>query len=233
MSGHFWTLLFWPARPRPALLSCSRGGRAAPGQRTSVRRWPWYARHEGAPPVPSSAGGRRSAKQRRGGRMSSTRFEAARDYAFADQALALRERAGLTQRELAALLGVSDRAIGRWEAGESYPGTHHLKQLIALYLERGALAAGREEEDAAALWEAARARAPRRTPPFDPHWFASLRRTQDGDVPRAPTPPLPATAQAQRRHDWGEAPDVPALQGRAQDLATLARWVGEERCRVV
>ena len=30
--------------------------------------------------------------------MSSTRFEEARDYAFADQALALRERAGLTQR---------------------------------------------------------------------------------------------------------------------------------------
>src|SRR5437870_1201805 len=112
--------------------------------------------------------------------MSFTRFEEARDYAFADQALALRERAGLTQRELAALLGVNERAIGRWEAGESYPGTHHLQQLIALTLERGAFGVGREAEEAAALWEAARAKAPRRMPAFDPHWFASLQRTQDG-----------------------------------------------------
>ena len=139
--------------------------------------------------------------------MSSTQFQEARDFAFADQALALRERAGLTQRELAALLGVSERAIGRWEAGESYPGTHHLQQLIARHLERGAFGVGREDEEAAALWAAARARAPRRTPPFDPHWFASLPRAQDGAVPHAPTPPVPtpsppATAHAQRRQDW-------------------------------
>ena len=68
--------------------------------------------------------------------MPPTRFEEARDYAFADQTLALRERAGLTQRELAELLGGSERAIGGWEAGESYPGTHRLKQLIALLVER-------------------------------------------------------------------------------------------------
>jgi transcriptional regulator with XRE-family HTH domain len=35
----------------------------------------------------------------------------ARDYGFADQAVPLRKRAGLTQRELAALLGVSAKTI--------------------------------------------------------------------------------------------------------------------------
>jgi DNA-binding transcriptional regulator YiaG len=53
--------------------------------------------------------------------MPSTRFDEARDYTFADQALALRERARLTQRDLAALLGMSERAIQAWEAGLSYP----------------------------------------------------------------------------------------------------------------
>jgi transcriptional regulator with XRE-family HTH domain len=65
--------------------------------------------------------------------MPPTRFDEARDYAFADQALALRERARLTQRELAALLGVSERAIGAWEAGLSYPSAARLRELIALY----------------------------------------------------------------------------------------------------
>jgi WD40 repeat protein/DNA-binding SARP family transcriptional activator len=33
--------------------------------------------------------------------------------------------------------------------------------------------------------------------------------------------------------DWGEAPDVYSFYGREAELATLARWVIEERCRVV
>ena len=94
--------------------------------------------------------------------MSSGRFDEARDYAFADQALALRKRAGLTQRELAALLQVSGQSIHAWEGGLSYPGTDHLKELIALYLERGTLMAVREEAEAAALWATVRANAARR-----------------------------------------------------------------------
>ncbi len=94
--------------------------------------------------------------------MSSTRFDETRDYGFADKALALRERAGLTQRELAVLLAVSGRAIQAWEAGLSYPGADHLTRLIALYVERGAFAAGREEDEAVALCEAVRAHAPHR-----------------------------------------------------------------------
>ncbi len=33
--------------------------------------------------------------------------------------------------------------------------------------------------------------------------------------------------------DWGEALDVPAFYDREPELATLARWVVEERCRIV
>src|SRR5260370_1162850 len=83
---------------------------------------------------------------RAGGGMPSVDHDELRDYGFADKALALRQRAGLTQRDLATLLGVSVRAIGAWEAGLSYPGTERLKQLIALYVERGAFGAGRGEE---------------------------------------------------------------------------------------
>ncbi|WP_293335972.1 NB-ARC domain-containing protein [Microcoleus sp. CAWBG58] len=33
--------------------------------------------------------------------------------------------------------------------------------------------------------------------------------------------------------DWGEAPDVPILYGRTEDLATLHQWIVKDRCRLV
>jgi WD40 repeat protein/predicted ATPase/transcriptional regulator with XRE-family HTH domain/Tfp pilus assembly protein PilF len=187
--------------------------------------------------------------------MPSIHHDEARDYGFADRALVLRMRAGLTQSAVANLLGVSVRALHAWENGLSYPETEHLKHLIALYVERGTFAAGREEEEAAALWTSVRGTVVRRAGPFDLTWFASLRGTTSGSLSMSPTAHVagvaaaPALAsptstpsanlQAQGatvplpRHDWGDAPDVPLLQGRTAELHTLADWVREEHCRVV
>ncbi len=164
--------------------------------------------------------------------MPSTRHDEAREYGFADRALALRERAGLTQDSLAALLGVSKRAIQTWEAGTSYPGDERLRSLITLYLARGAFEAGREEEEAAALWDAARGKAARRLVPFDPRWFASLRQEGRPASRTAPAAP-PETTLPPGRYDWGEAPDAGAFHGRTAELATLSRWLLVDRCRLV
>ena len=172
--------------------------------------------------------------------MPSTRSDEVRDYGFADRALALRERAGLTQPELATSLGVSKRAIQTWEAGEAYPGAERLRQLIAFYLARGVLAAGREEEEAAALWESARGNAARRLVPFDPHWFASLRGAGGATLPAGSGVPVPSVLSLpgvevglSRRDHWGEAPDAGACYGRADEVATLTRWLLTDRCRLV
>jgi hypothetical protein len=48
--------------------------------------------------------------------------------------------------------------VQSWENGLFYPETVHLQRLIALYLERGVLAAGQEEAEAEALWATVRAK---------------------------------------------------------------------------
>jgi transcriptional regulator with XRE-family HTH domain len=98
--------------------------------------------------------------------MSSGHQDEVHDYGFADRALAQRQRAGLTQHELAELLGVSVRSVHAWEGGPSYPETARLKQLIALYVECGVFLPGREEE-AAALWASVHGSGARRVGPFD------------------------------------------------------------------
>jgi WD40 repeat protein/predicted ATPase/transcriptional regulator with XRE-family HTH domain/Tfp pilus assembly protein PilF len=152
-----------------------------------------------------------------------------------DQLLLLRGRSGLTQRALAALLGVSRHALQKWEAGEGYPSAPNLQALIALHVRRGVLTAGGEAEEARALWAALRREAGPRTPPFDDAWFATLRPA--AAVP-APAPPVPAGVPAagpppDRWQAWGEAPDVAAFQGRAVEREVLGRWLGPERCRLV
>jgi DNA-binding XRE family transcriptional regulator len=117
--------------------------------------------------------------------MPSSHFKEERDHHFADQALALGRRVGLTQREVAAPLGVSDKTIGRWEAGLTYPGAKHLQPIIALALECSAFAAGREVEETAVLWESACAKPPRRPMHFDLQWFASLGSAGGATVPQA------------------------------------------------
>src|SRR6266567_3977191 len=86
-------------------------------------------------------------------RMKSSYSE--RDYDFGQTMLTLRSDIGLTQAGLAALLGVSRRAVGEWEAGSSYPKAEHLKRLIELGVNQQAFSAGHEAEEIGALWKAA------------------------------------------------------------------------------
>jgi transcriptional regulator with XRE-family HTH domain len=150
--------------------------------------------------------------------------------------LLLRGRAGLSQRELASLAGVSERAIRTWEAGESYPGPDRLKALISLYIRRGTFTSGREREEAGNLWDAARRQAPRLNTPFDHPWFAELvaikaaEATPSGPALGAPVAVLPVASRGQ---DWGEAPDVGAFHGRALELETLTHWVLTDESRLL
>ncbi len=157
------------------------------------------------------------------------------DYAFGQLVLTLRTRIGLTQAGLADLLGVSRHAVVEWEAGQSYPRADHLKAFIALGVQQRIFATGREAEDIRALWHAAHQKVL-----LDEPWLQGL-------LAKPPSPRVTATvaqargakavstSQALRgpRVDWGDAPDVPSLYGRQREMATLAQWVVQERCRVV
>src|SRR5258708_3444918 len=153
------------------------------------------------------------------------------DYTFGQAMLTLRTSIGLTQAGLAELLGVSRRAIGKWEAGRSYPKASHLKALLAFAIGQRAFPAGREEEELRAFWHAAHQKVL-----LDEAWLQGLLSTQR---PRL----VLVTAQSDEqviaqpalgpRVDWGDALDVPTFYGREEELATLEQWVVQERCRVV
>src|SRR6266852_4756182 len=153
------------------------------------------------------------------------------DYVFGQAMLTLRTAIGLTQAGLAELLGVSRRAIGKWEAGDSYPKASHLQALLAFAVGQRAFPAGREEEEIRAFWHAAHQKVL-----LDESWLQGLLGTQR---PRL----VLVTAQSDEqvmaqpalgpRVDWGDALDVPTFYGREEELATLEQWIVEERCRVV
>jgi transcriptional regulator with XRE-family HTH domain len=158
-----------------------------------------------------------------------------RDYAFGQRILTLRTQIGLTQTGLAKLLHVSRRAVTEWEAGSSYPTAEHLQQLIALGLQQHVFAAGREAEEIRALWRAAHQKVL-----LDEPWLQGLLSQQSSPLvkvaveqtlvtDRVSAPP----AGGEPRVDWGDALDVPTFYGREGELATLARWVVEEGCRMV
>jgi HTH-type transcriptional regulator / antitoxin HipB len=63
---------------------------------------------------------------------------------------AARRRAGLSQAELAAALGVRQSSVSQWERGSTRPSTGHLLALTSILrttlLDFSAVAAGREED---------------------------------------------------------------------------------------
>ena len=55
------------------------------------------------------------------------------DYDFGNYLCSLRQKAGLTQAELAGKLGVTDKAVSKWENGKAKPATNTIRKLAALY----------------------------------------------------------------------------------------------------
>jgi WD40 repeat protein/transcriptional regulator with XRE-family HTH domain len=158
---------------------------------------------------------------------------------FPGLVLQLRGRTGLTQRELAARLGVHVHSLQGWEAGTSYPSVASLKALIAEGLQAGGFAAGRESEEAQALWAAAVRDAPRFRTPFDGAWFEQIAAGRRAPLQRrvasaaAATPTPRTTSGDARRESWGGAPDVLGFVGREPERDILRQWASDERCREV
>jgi WD40 repeat protein/DNA-binding XRE family transcriptional regulator len=157
------------------------------------------------------------------------------DYAFGQVMLKLRTSLGLTQAGLAALLGVSRRAVGEWEGGLTYPKAERLQHFVALCVQQQVFAPGREEEEIRALWKSAH---PREL--LDETWLSALLRTHTTLVftstteVRAPSDQTPAMPSAAfPRVDWVGALDVSRFMGREGELAELSHWIGQEQCRLV
>ncbi|HEX6556496.1 MAG TPA: NB-ARC domain-containing protein, partial [Ktedonobacteraceae bacterium] len=157
------------------------------------------------------------------------------DYAFGQRMLKLRSSIGLTQASLAALLGVSRRAVGKWEVGSNYPQAPHLRHFLELCVQQHVFTPGREAEEISALWKTAHQREL-----LDETWLAALLSTQTMPVFTSTTevdaPPGQAPAMesaAFRRMDWVGAMEVSRFTGREAELSELSHWIAQERCRLV
>ncbi len=155
------------------------------------------------------------------------------DYRFGQMILNLREKIGLTQIEVADALAVSRRTIQNWEGGATFPDSIHLKNLIAYYLQQGSFTHGLESDEATALWAQADESAARRKSVFDTYWFNDLIQHQERPACMPGAPGKVGIAPHAARIDWGDAPDVIQIFGRENEIAELAHWVIDERCRVV
>ena len=155
------------------------------------------------------------------------------DFRFGQMAAGLRSKAGLTQKDVAVALGVSRRSIQHWEGGTAFPNPANLKKLIELYLPYEAFTAGKEIEEAQALWEQADESAVRRKNFFDRPWLESLLAHRSPRMGEPRVTPLPTRHALSTRIDWGDAPDVLEVVGREEELAALGRWILEEECRTV
>src|SRR6266851_9723922 len=139
-----------------------------------------------------------------------------RDYAFGHLMLTVRTTMGLTQTELAEMLGVRRRAVIDWEGGLTYPNVDHLRHFVVIAIERQAFPAGREAEEVRALWQAAHQKVL-----LDEAWLGTL-------LPHAEVSPASEpveetfgavhahapTAGTGPRVDWGDALAVTTFYGR-------------------
>jgi predicted ATPase/transcriptional regulator with XRE-family HTH domain len=147
-----------------------------------------------------------------------------RNYSFANQVLTFRTRMGLTQAQLAALVGVHRRSVQNWESGVSYPKAEALRRLLSALLEGGAFTAGEERAEARALWEHA-AQEGQAPAGFDEAWFSSALASRAGAGARSDGPgPAPLI---------GLPPQPTAFIGRADELAAIGRLLDTPACRLV
>jgi len=166
-----------------------------------------------------------------------------RDYMFANQFVTIRTAIGITQTELAKILGVSEQAVQKWEGGLSIPTAPHLKEFIALAIQHQAFPPGQELEEARSFWKIARLKVL-----FDEHWAQALLTAQalsfsspsSAAAPQqssqrlqSPVRPELLAGQPFSRIDWGEAFDVSSFYGRKTELAQLRDWVLKDRCRLI
>ncbi|MBV9173325.1 MAG: NACHT domain-containing protein, partial [Chloroflexi bacterium] len=170
-------------------------------------------------------------------------MDVSQSQAFHNLLLRHRARSGLTQRQLADRTGVGLRSVQDWEAGATYPGADRLEALLLALLESHALTPGFEAAEAQTLWSAVERQAPRMRAPFDHARFAALLAQREPPPMANASPADGSTAPsaggvgagivAERRQDWGEAPDPRVLVGRGEELATLRGWVVDDECRLV
>jgi DNA-binding XRE family transcriptional regulator len=130
-------------------------------------------------------------------------------------------RTGLSLAQLAARASVQPRTVRAWEAGSKDPSVEDLQRLIAVLLDAGGLRAGAEVEEAHDLWAVRGAR----TAASAQAAGSSL---ASAAAERRATAPGVTSGQ-----DWGEAPDVANVVGRAKELTVLRGWLLDERCRLV
>ena len=157
-----------------------------------------------------------------------------RDYAFGQVMLTLRNALGLTQTELAELLGVSRYAVRDWESGDKYPKAEHLKQFIMLAVQQKAFPAGHEAEEIRALWQLAH-----RKVLLDEHWLTALLRAtpvetmHDSDFVLSQQ----ANSEHQRRRERNHGFDLPAQPtpfiNRVNELGMIATLLADPTCRLL
>src|SRR5579871_6703664 len=144
-----------------------------------------------------------------------------------------RGRTGLSQRDLAAQAGASQRSVQDWEAGVTLPGAVRLQRLLQALCTAGGMTPGRELVEAHALWTAVEQESQRMHAPFDEHWFLDVLHQPSATWTPDTNDSAPAAGANERAHDWGEAPDTSGFVGRVEELGLLREWVLHERSRVV
>lgn len=150
-----------------------------------------------------------------------------RDYAFGERMLTLRNAIGITQEGLADYLGISRSSVGAWESGSKYPNFEHLKELLALAVERKALPAGREADEIRSLWKASQQKTL-----LNETWLEQL--LADRGAKQSEGSALSKQPPANRPRATINLPfQTTSFVGRSSEITEITRIVGNPACRLL